>query len=123
MYKLSVTDSFSAAHRLEGYPGACCKLHGHNWKVRVGLLASELDGIGLALDFGVIKAHLEEILHELDHACLNDLPSLAGINPSSENLAKYIFDRMEKALQDSPAQVCEVEVCESERSSVTYSHA
>ena len=122
MYKLSVTDSFSAAHRLEGYPGACCKLHGHKWIVRMGLLAKELDEICLALDFGVIKAHLHDILQELDHAYLNDIPALAGINPSSENLAKHIFDRMEKALEGSPARICEVEIWESERSSVTYTN-
>ncbi len=123
MYKLSVSDSFSAAHRLCGYEGACSNLHGHNWKVRVGIQAGELDSIGMALDFGRIKDFLGSIIAELDHAYLNDLPAFAQINPTSENLARHIYGRMEEALKGLPAQVCEVEVCESERSSVVYTNA
>lgn len=123
MYKLSVTETFSAAHRLCGYQGACSNLHGHNWKVRVGLQAEQVDELGLALDFGVIKNHLQTVLQELDHAYLNELPAFQKRNPSSENLARYIFERLSAALADGPASVCEVEVCESERSSVVYSHA
>jgi 6-pyruvoyltetrahydropterin/6-carboxytetrahydropterin synthase len=122
MYKLSVTDSFSAAHRLCGYEGACSNLHGHNWKVRVSLQARQLDSIGLALDFGIIKTYLADILQELDHSNLNENKALAGMNPTSENLAKYIFERMESALGSSNASVCEVEICESERSSVIYTN-
>lgn len=123
VYKLSVTGSFSAAHRLEGYPGACRELHGHNWKVRASLRADALDGIGLALDFGVIRQHLQGVLAEFDHTLLNDHPAFAGLNPSSENLARYIFERLEATLAGSAAKVLEVEVCESENSSVVYSHA
>ncbi len=123
MYKLSVTESFSAAHRLCGYQGACSNLHGHNWKVRVGLSADRLDEIGMAVDFGRIKQILGQILEGLDHAYLNELPALAGINPTSENLARFIFERMSEGLAGLPASVCEVEICESERSSVVYSHA
>lgn len=123
MYKLSVTDSFSAAHRLCGYEGACSNLHGHNWTVRVGIQAEELDSIGMALDFGRIKAFLGDIVAELDHAYLNELTAFAEANPTSENLARHIFGQMEEALAGLPARVCEVEICESERSSVIYSHA
>ncbi len=122
MYKLSVTESFSAAHRLCGYAGPCSNLHGHNWKVRVGLQAGKLDPIGMAMDFGVIKKHLQAILDELDHAYLNDLPDFREANPTSENLAKYIFERLDAALAGSSASVCEVEICESERSSVIYTY-
>jgi len=84
MFYLSVTDTFSAAHRLCGYLGACSNLHGHNWKVRVGLKTDKLDEIGMAMDFGIIKSILQSILDELDHAYLNDVPSLNGMNPTSE---------------------------------------
>lgn len=122
MYKLSVTDSFSAAHRLCGYEGACSNLHGHNWKVRVGLQASELDDIGMAMDFGAIKQLLQDILQELDHAYLNELSDFRELNPTSENLARYIFARLQASLVNPTVKVCEVEICESERSSVIYSH-
>lgn len=123
MYLLNVTDSFSAAHRLCGYQGACSNLHGHNWKVRVGIACTSLDQIGMALDYGIIKGILKEILDQLDHEYLNDLPLLDGQNPTSENLARIIFDAMAKGLMPHPAQIREVELYESERSSVVYTDA
>ncbi len=123
MYLLNVTDSFSAAHRLCGYDGACAKLHGHNWKVRVGIVCEELDEIGMALDYGIIKRILGEVLEQFDHAYLNDLPLLEGQNPTSENLARIIYTQMEKGLEAYPARVREVEIFESDRSSVVYSNA
>jgi 6-pyruvoyltetrahydropterin/6-carboxytetrahydropterin synthase len=120
MYKLSVTDSFSAAHRLCGYEGACSNLHGHNWTVRVALTSKKLDDIGMAMDFGLIKGLLKQITDELDHAYLNDLPEFKEINPTSENLARHIFERMENKLANPLIQVAEVEICESPSSSVVY---
>jgi len=120
MFYLSVSDSFSAAHRLCGYQGACSNLHGHNWKVRVGIKTAVLDEIGMALDFGIIKKILGDILSEFDHAYLNEVNSLEGINPTSENLAMFIYQRIDKELSGMPASIWEVEICESERSSVVY---
>lgn len=122
MFYLSVTETFSAAHRLCGYLGACSNLHGHNWKVRVGLKTDKLDEIGMAMDFGIIKGILKDILDELDHAYLNEVQSLSGMNPTSENLARYIYERMDKELAGHPATINEVEICESERSSVVFKH-
>jgi len=120
MFYLSITETFSAAHRLCGYQGACSNLHGHNWKVRVGLKTDKLDEIGMAMDFGIIKGILQGILNELDHAYLNEVPSLHNMNPTSENLARYIYNCMEKELIGQPARIYEVEICESERSSMVY---
>ena len=122
MYRLSVSDSFSAAHRLCGYEGACRNLHGHNWKVKVCLATDQLDKIGMALDFGVIKQILATILDELDHAYLNELPAFKQQNPTSENLARYVFERFESALNGQNVKVESVEIQESERSAVVYSH-
>lgn len=123
MFLLNVTDSFSAAHRLCGYKGACSNLHGHNWKVRVGIACDTLDEIGMALDYGIIKSILKEILDLLDHEYLNDLTLLDGQNPTSENLARLIFERMKKGLKPYSATIKEVELYESERSSVVYTDA
>jgi len=120
MYYLSVSDSFSAAHRLCGYQGACSNLHGHNWKVRVCVKTDKLDDIGMALDFGIIKQILKDILDKFDHAYLNDVSGFETQNPTSENLARHIFERFSEKLTDHHALVHEVEICESERSSVVY---
>jgi len=122
MYYLSVSDTFSAAHRLCGYEGACSNLHGHNWKVRVGLKTDQLDNIGMAMDFGRIKSILQSILADFDHAYLNEVPALQGCNPTSENLARHIYQRFDQAIADSGVEIHEVEICESERSSVVYRH-
>lgn len=123
MYLLNVTDTFSAAHRLCGYQGACSNLHGHNWKVRVGIECEKLDETGMALDYGIIKGILKEVLDGFDHEYLNDLPQLEGKNPTSENLAKMIYEEVAKGLKPYPARIREVEIYESERSSVIYSNA
>ena len=123
MFVLNVTDSFSAAHRLCGYKGACSNLHGHNWKVRVGIACDTLDEIGMALDYGIIKSILKEILDLLDHEYLNDLTLLEGQNPTSENLARLIFESMKEGLKPYSATIKEVELYESELSSVVYTDA
>jgi len=120
LFFLNVIETFSAAHLLRGYEGACSKLHGHNWKVRVCVKTKEQDEIGMAMDFGVLKTILSNILNNLDHSYLNEIVPFTERNPTSENLAKYIYECMEKELQDKPVAISEVEIYESEKSSVIY---
>ena len=120
MFFLNVIETFSAAHLLRGYEGACSKLHGHNWKVRVCVKTKEQEEIGMAMDFGVLKTILSNILNNLDHSYLNEIVPFTERNPTSENLAKYIYECIEKELQDKPVAISEVEVYESEKSSVIY---
>lgn len=120
MFFLNVIETFSAAHLLRGYEGTCSKLHGHNWKVRVCVKTKEQDEIGMAMDFGVLKTILSNILNNLDHSYLNEIVPFTERNPTSENLAKYIYECMEKELQDKPVAISEVEIYESEKSSVIY---
>jgi len=120
MYKLNVTGSFASAHKLNGYDGLCKNLHGHNWKVRICIMCDTLDEIGMAMDFGIIKNKLNELLESLDHKFLNDLPAFQSMNPTSENLARYIFEQMGQKLSQCPCEVLETEVWESEKASVIY---
>jgi 6-pyruvoyltetrahydropterin/6-carboxytetrahydropterin synthase len=120
MYELKIVTDFSAAHRLENFCGKCESLHGHNWKVEVFLRGDRLDDTGLVRDFGVVKAKTREVLGELDHQYLNDLPIFRQQNPSSENLARYLFERLGTALNDGGVQVCRVNVWESDTSCASY---
>ncbi|MEA4863637.1 MAG: 6-pyruvoyl tetrahydropterin synthase family protein [Victivallaceae bacterium] len=120
MYELEVYRSFSAAHRLCGYPGDCAKLHGHNWLVTVVLATAELDGIGIGFDFKVLKKLLDDVLGEFDHCCLNDLPDFSNMNPTSENLAKLIYSKVAAAIGEGPAKVARVKVSESPSSTAIY---
>ena len=120
MYELEITKQFSGAHSLTGYPGDCRKLHGHNWQVTVYLQASELDEIGIALDFKILKKELNEVIDRFDHAYLNDLPEFAQCNPTSENLARIIYCELGKRLNDDRIKVTRVSVEESPGSKASY---
>ncbi|MGE5247136.1 MAG: 6-carboxytetrahydropterin synthase QueD, partial [Verrucomicrobiota bacterium] len=109
VYALTVGASFAAAHRLREYQGNCERLHGHNWRVEVTVESRVLDGQGIALDFRAIKAHLAELLSRFDHKYLNDVPPFDAMNPSSENLARHLFEEMEKKIP-RPAHVGRVAV-------------
>jgi len=116
MYSLRVEGSFSAAHNLRGYKGKCEELHGHNWRVKLCVKSKELDNIGMLLDFKYLKKKLNAVLEKMDHKYLNKLSSFKRVNPTSENIAKYIYNELNPCipLLDS------VTVWENNSSSATY---
>ena len=120
MFELMIETYFSAAHQLRGYKGQCEKLHGHNWKVQVYVLAEKLNEIDLAIDFHELKRLTEEVLAPLDHGFLNDIFPFTEKNPSSENIAKWIYDSLKKKLNDTSVGLSGVTVWESEAASATY---
>lgn len=116
IYEVSITDTFSAAHSLRYYKGKCEKLHGHNWKVELILQGLKLNKIGILYDFTDLKRILKEIISNLDHKHLNEIPVFNRTNPTSENIAKYIYDNAKHRIDG----VSRVKVWESETSSATY---
>lgn len=91
MYYISKRIELSAAHRLElSYPSKCTQLHGHNWIIHVFCKAKELNQDGMVIDFTHIK---ERIMDKLDHQVINDV--LPGMNPTAENLARWICEQIE----------------------------
>ena len=120
MYLSTITATFSAAHYLRNYSGKCENLHGHNWKVEVTVAAEELDVAGMGLDFTILRKRANEILEDYDHKTLNDIAPFNEVNPSSENLARTIFDRMGTLLDEGRVHVRSVKVWESENSWAEY---
>ena len=120
MYEVKIVTQFAAAHRLENFNGKCESLHGHNWKVEVFLAGKDLDGAGLLMDFGVVKARTKEVLEEIDHKYLNELAAFQDRNPSSENLACYLYDRLAAIFKDDRVKVHRVNVWESDTSCASY---
>ena len=120
MFELMVETRFSSAHQLRGYKGECEKLHGHNWKVQVYVLAERLNDIDLAIDFHELKALTEEVVAQLDHGFLNDIFPFTEKNPSSENIAKWIYDSLKKKIAEGDINLSAVTIWESETCSATY---
>lgn len=122
MYEISVEETFAAAHNLRGYKGKCEDLHGHNYKVRVTLAGKELDATGLLYDFVHVKQAIQSVIRVLDHKYLNELPPFDTVNPSAENIARYIYDETAKQMQQSTngAGVASITVWETDTASATY---
>lgn len=121
MYEAVVHDHFSSAHSLRGYRGKCEDLHGHTWKVAVQVSAATLDNLGMIIDFKVLKEELNKVIQPLDHKHLNELPPFTSVNPSSENIAGYIFQHLKQAINTGHVNLTKVTVWESEDSFATYS--
>ncbi len=121
MYDIKTTAVFSAAHSLKNYHGSCEHLHGHNWTVYATIRCSELDESGMGIDFKILKRTLKEILQRLDHSHLDTLfESELNCNPSSENIARYIFSRLKEKLNTDTRNVHRVEVAETPGNSAAY---
>jgi 6-pyruvoyltetrahydropterin/6-carboxytetrahydropterin synthase len=98
VYELNVEETFAAAHALRGYEGPCENVHGHTFKVQVQIKGEKLNNLGLLEDFKTIKKHLHQVLKKFDHADLNNLPEFKEQNPSSENIARVIFEQLKSTL-------------------------
>ena len=120
MYRLKIHSYFASAHNLINYQGDCENLHGHNWKVEVTVAARELDKAGLGIDFKILKSETNNILKTLDHKYLNELGPFKENSPSSENIAKYLFDEIGKRLNNENITVEMITVWESDFASASY---
>jgi 6-pyruvoyltetrahydropterin/6-carboxytetrahydropterin synthase len=120
MYEICVKRKFSAAHKLKKYKGMCRKLHGHNWEVLVYLQGEKLNSTGLLIDFKKIKAGVDKVLNELDHNELNKLKIFKKNNPSSENIAGYLFQKLSTLFNSSACKLVRVVVSEGEGTSAAY---
>jgi len=121
VYEITILSHFSGAHRLRYLHGQCEDLHGHNWKIEVSVTSRRLRKEGVGLDFGILKKEVAKILNTLDHKFLNELHYFSKREPSSENIAKYIFDQLQPETRKHAVTLKKVTAWESETASATYS--
>jgi 6-pyruvoyltetrahydropterin/6-carboxytetrahydropterin synthase len=119
MYRLSVHDSFSSAHQLKGYRGKCEAVHGHNWKVEVEVQGERLNDIGLLMDFADLKKILKSVTDPLDHVLLNEVDGFRDKNPSSELIARHVYDKI-KDILPAGIEIATITVWESDSAKAIY---
>ena len=120
-YLLKVVTEFASAHTLRDYPGACSRMHGHNWKLELEVVAKALDDVGMAIDFKQMKNAANEVGDRLDHRYLNDLDPFTEINPTAENIAAYMYREIAAKLNSDTIRVAAVTLWETDRACVRYS--
>jgi len=123
MYQITIETHFSSAHRLRGYNGECERLHGHNWKVKIFVASEVLNNLGMIMDFRDIKSQTKVLVDRLDHQYLNDIAPFTEINPTTENIAKYMFDELSKTINTNQLRISMVEIWESPTCSASYSQS
>ena len=113
MYKVSKRMEIAGSHQLNlDYDSKCKNIHGHNWIVTVYIKSLALDKNGMVIDF----THVKRVIHDvLDHHHINDV---VNMNPTAENMAKWICDEVTKVCE--VGECYKVEVQESEGNIAVY---
>ena len=121
LWRLAVRSEFSASHALRHYQGKCEALHGHNFSVEMAVEGSSLqEDTELLVDFKVLKVRLNEALEGLDHGILNETAPFDTINPSSESLARHIWQVLVPAMEELGVRLHSITVGEKAGQSATY---
>jgi 6-pyruvoyltetrahydropterin/6-carboxytetrahydropterin synthase len=121
MFEVTIEQTFAAGHALRNYHGKCENVHGHNYRCQLTVEGNQLDNTGLLMDFVLLKKTLQSVIDRLDHQWLNDFPPFDELNPSAENIAKYIYDEVTKGIcAKADVRLGSVRLWETDTSSATY---
>ncbi len=118
MFEICVEHTFAAGHALRNYYGKCENVHGHNYRVQVAIEGNDVDENGLLYDFADLKKRVRATSEYLDHQFINDLKPFDRINPSAENIARFICQEVQKDLTN--VEIAYVRVWETDTSVATY---
>ncbi|MBW2653980.1 MAG: 6-carboxytetrahydropterin synthase QueD [Deltaproteobacteria bacterium] len=113
IYEIYVKDHFAAAHALRGYDGNCSNMHGHNWIIEVYIQCTKLNKLGIGVDFRDAKGVIKEVLSKFDHTTLNEVAEFGSINPTSENISRFLYTELSRRLNTEHITVSKVMVFES----------
>lgn len=121
MFEVTIEETFAAGHALRNYHGRCENVHGHNYRCQVSIRGEKLDEIGLLVDFVELKKVVHSVLDRMDHQWLNEFPPFDVLNPSAENMAKYIYDEVKSGL-NAKVGICvgSVRLWETDTASAIY---
>ena len=116
MFEVKVETYFSSAHHLLNYKGKCENVHGHNWKVEVTACGDNLDNSNILIDFKMLKKATNEVIDYLDHKDLNILEEFRNESPSSEFIARFIYNKLKEQIKE----ISRVDVWETPTSRASY---
>jgi 6-pyruvoyltetrahydropterin/6-carboxytetrahydropterin synthase len=120
MFEVSIKSHFSAAHHLKGYAGACAAFHGHNWEIEVFLRGCDLDDTGILVDFRDLKVAIGTVLDDIDHADLNEVEAFKEQNPTSENIARFLYGELSSKLNCDRYNITKISVHETPGTTASY---
>ena len=98
MFTVSVETHFQASHQLALPDGSKEPTHGHNWLVTADVSSETMKPLGVVMDFRQLKAMADDIVAEFENKSLDKLDYFQRNNPSAENVAKYIYEKLEPKL-------------------------
>ena len=120
MFEVTIEQTFAAGHALRNYHGKCENVHGHNYRCQLTMEGEDLDDTGLLVDFVLLKKVVGAVIDRMDHQWLNDFPPFDVLNPSAENIAKFIYDEVIKGIQTPRVRLGSVKLWETDTSFATY---
>jgi 6-pyruvoyltetrahydropterin/6-carboxytetrahydropterin synthase len=121
MFEITIEETFAAGHALRNYRGKCENVHGHNYRCQVAVEGEQLNEIGLLVDFVELKRVVHNVLDRLDHQWLNDFPPFDVLNPSAENMVRYIHDEVKAGMAtQAGVRLAWVRLWETDTASATY---
>lgn len=120
MFEVTIEQTFAAGHALRNYHGKCENVHGHNYRCQVTMEGDQLDDTGLLVDFVLLKKVVGAVIDRMDHQWLNDFPPFDLLNPSAENIAKFIYDEVVKGINTPSVRLESVRLWETDTSFATY---
>jgi 6-pyruvoyltetrahydropterin/6-carboxytetrahydropterin synthase len=120
MFEVTIEQTFAAGHALRNYHGKCENVHGHNYRCQVTMEGEQLDHVGLLVDFVLLKKVVGAVIERMDHQWLNDFPPFDVLNPSAENIAKFIYDEVTKGINVGGVRLGYVRLWETDTSYATY---
>ena len=112
MWEISAEVTLAARHQIRGVLGEGGRVHEHRWTVRAIVRAEQLDATGWVLDFHAVERALEAIVAPYRGAFLNDVAPWDDLNPTRENLARVVFERLAAKVDDGRARLVRVDVSE-----------
>jgi 6-pyruvoyltetrahydropterin/6-carboxytetrahydropterin synthase len=119
MFTLSVEKVISTAHQLRNYDGPCARVHGHNWRVKLEVQSKDVEKTGIAVDFTELDKKLWEVIGPFDHQLINSVPPFDKINPTAENLVKFIYNQLKKNLSEK-VSLLRISIWETDEYMVSY---